>query len=361
MSSGSFPAKHDRIEPSGLRSGAQSEAAGAMMGLLNGAWAARLVHAAAELGIADHLADRPLDSDALALATKTHAPSLARLLRALTAIDVLHESAERRYTLTPLGATLRTGVPGSMRAWALLFFSDDQGRAWEALPHAIRTGEHAFRHIFGTDMWTRLAARPEAARLFDEGMQNLTQGAYGQLTTHYPFEKFASIVDVGGGNGALLLPVLERHPAMRLTIFDLPHVADAARSRIAAAGLSDRCEAVGGDAFIAVPAGADAYVLKGVIHDWEDKESVAILRTCRAAMRNDSKLLLIERILPEQIDPNDASTRAKFIADINMFVNPGGRERTEAEFRDLLAQAGLRLTSIIPMPSPQAVMEVMRA
>src|SRR5215813_4842109 len=123
-------------------------------------------------------------------------------------------------------------------------------------------------------MWTRLAERPEAARLFDEAMQGLTQGVNGPLTTNYPFEKFGWIVDVGGGNGSLLLPVVEHHPAMRLTIFDLPHVADAVRGQIAAAGLSDRCEAVGGDAFVAVPGGADAYVLKGVIHDWEDEEAV---------------------------------------------------------------------------------------
>jgi orsellinic acid C2-O-methyltransferase len=207
-------------------------------------------------------------------------------------------------------------------------------------------------------MWTRLAERPEAARLFDEAMQSLTQGVTGLLSTNYPFEKFGWIVDVGGGNGSLLLPVLERHPTMRATVFDLPHVADAARSRIAAAGLSDRCEAVGGDAFVAVPAGADAYVLKGVIHDWEDKEAIAILRTCRVAMSDGSKLILIERILPEQIDPDDALTRAKFIHDINMMVNPGGRERTEAEFRKLLAQADLRLTRVLSMPGPLAIMEV---
>jgi orsellinic acid C2-O-methyltransferase len=334
------------------------EPAEAMMGLLNGAFAARLVHAAADLGIADCIADGSRDVESLARATKAHAPSLARLLRALTAIGIVHESAERRYSLTPLGATLRSDVPGSMRAWALLVFSDDQGRAWEELPHAVRTGDHAFRHIFGTDMWTRLAARPEAARLFDDAMQSLTQGVYRQLTTNYPFEKFNWIVDVGGGNGALLLPVLEHHPAMRATVFDLPHVADAARSRIAAAGLADRCDAVGGDAFVEVPSGADAYVLKGVIHDWEDEEAIAILRTCRAAMPKGARLLLIERILPEQINQDDASTRAKFIADINMFLNPGGRERTEAEFRDLLAQAGLCLTGIVKMPAPQAVMEI---
>lgn len=150
------------------------EPAEAMMGLLNGAFAARLVHAAADLGIADCIADGSRDVEFLARATKAHAPSLARLLRALTAIGIVHESAERRYSLTPLGATLRSDVPGSMRAWALLVFSDDQGREWEELPHAVRTGDHAFRHIFGTDMWTRLAARPEAARLFDDAMQSLS-------------------------------------------------------------------------------------------------------------------------------------------------------------------------------------------
>ena len=329
-----------------------------LMRLVTGAWAARLVHTAVELGIADHLADGPRGVDFLAAQTRAHAQSLARLLRALTAIGVLHETEDRLYSLTTLGVTLRSNVPGSMRAWVLLAFSDDQGTAWEALSHAVRTGELAFRHIFGTDMWTRLAERPDAARLFDEAMQSLTQGANGRLITNYPFEKFGWIVDVGGGNGSLLMPVLERHPAMRATIFDLPHVADAARSRIAAAGLSDRCEAAGGDAFVAVPAGADAYVLKGVIHDWEDKEAIAILRTCRAAMSDGSKLILIERILPEQIDPDDALTRAKFIHDINMMVNPGGRERTEAEFRNLLSQAGLRLACVLAMPGPLAVMEV---
>jgi hypothetical protein len=338
--------------------GLRPDAASAMMNLLNGAWAARLVHAAAELGIADHLGEEPRDAAFLATATRCHTPSLARLLRALTAIGVLHETDDRRYALTPLGATLRSEVPGSMRAWALLFFSDDQGKAWEALPHAVRTGEHAFRHIFGADQWARLAARPEAARLFDAGMQSMTQGVNGPLITHYPFGNYKWIVDVGGGNGALLLPMLSQHPTMRVTVFDLPHVADAARRHIAEQGLSDRCEAVSGDAFVAVPPGADAYVLKGVIHDWEDEEAIAILRTCRAAMRADSTLLLIDRILPERIDPTDALTQAKFITDINMFINPGGRERTEAEFRDLLSRGGLRLARVIPMPCPQAVMEV---
>ena len=340
------------------KAGVDPGAASAIMSILTGAWAARLVHTAAELCIADHLADGPRGVDFLAAQTEAHKESLARVLRALTAIGVLHESRERSYSLTQLGITLRSDVPGSMRAWVLLALSDDQGSAWDALTHAVRTGEHAFRHIFGTDMWARLAERPEAARLFDEAMQSLTQGVNGPLITNYPFEKFGWVVDVGGGNGSLLLPLVERQPGMRLTTFDLPHVTDAVRNRIDAAGLSDRCEAVGGDAFVAVPAGADAYVLKGVIHDWEDKEAVAILRVCRAAMRDGSKLLLIERILPDQIDPDDPFTRAKFIHDINMMVNPGGRERSEAEFHNLVAQADLRLTRVISMPIPLAVMEI---
>lgn len=332
------------------------DAAGAMMRLITAGWAARMVHTAAELGIADHLGE-PRDAASLAAATSSHAPSLARLLRALAAIGVLHESGERTYTLTPLGATLRRDVPGSMRAWVLLCFGDEQGRAWEALTHAVRTGEHAYRHLFGTDIWTRLAQQPEAARLFDEAMQGLTQGANGALIAHYPFERYGWTVDVGGGNGALLMPVLARHPGMRATLFDLPHVAEAARARITEAGLSGRYEAIGGDAFMAVPAGADAYVLKGVIHDWEDAEALAILRNCRAAMRADSRVLVIERVLPERINPSDPLSPARFIHDINMMLNPGGRERTEAEFRDLLARAGLRLARVVPTPCPLAVIE----
>jgi hypothetical protein len=329
-----------------------------MMSVVTGAWAARLVYTAAELAIADHLADGPHGVNLLAARTGSHAPSLTRLLRALTAIGVLYESEDRSYRLTPLGATLQSDVPDSMRSWVLLVFSDDQGASWQALTHNIRTGENAFRHLFGKDIWARLAERPEAARLFDNAMESITRGANSHLVANYPFEQFDWIVDVGGGNGSLLLPVAERHSSMRVTILDLPHVAEVSRRRIAAAGLGPRCEAVDGDAFTAVPAGADAYVLKGVIHDWDDKEAVAILRTCRAAMLDRSRLLLIERIIPERIDVNDPLTRAKFIHDINMMVNPGGRERTQAEFCALLAQANLRLKRALSMSGPLAVMEI---
>jgi len=334
------------------------ETAVAMMRLLNGALAARLIHAAAEFRIADCLANGPRDVESLARETKTHAPSLRRLLRALAAIGILLETDDRRYTLTPIGETLRTDVPGSMWAWAMLVFSDDLGRAWDALSHAVRTGENAFRHIFGVDYWARLASRPDAARLFDEAMQSLTQGVGGLLITHYPFHNYNWIVDVAGGNGSLLLPVVLRHPTMRVTVFDLPHVADATRAQIEAAGLADRCEAVGGDMFTSLPKGADAYVLKGVIHDWDDREALAILRSCRAAMSAESRLLLIDRVLPERIDPRDDSAPGNFIQDMQMWLNVNGRERTEQEFRSLLAQAGLRLSRTVSVPSPSKVMEI---
>lgn len=334
-----------------------TDAAGAMMRLVTGAWAARMVHTAAELRLADHLSDGPRDAGFLAAAAGAHQPSLARLLRALAAIGILSEDEQRHYALTPLGATLRSDAPGSMRPWVLLCFGDDQGKAWEALTHAVRTGEHAYRHIHGVDKWTRLAQHPEAARLFDAAMQSLTQGANGALIAHYPFDRHRWIVDVGGGNGALLMPVLARHPGMRATLFDLPHVAEAARGAIAEAGLADRYEAVGGDAFRSVPSGADAYVLKGVIHDWEDAEATAILRNVRHAMGRQSRLLLIERILPERIDAADILTPGRFIHDINMMLNPGGRERTEAEFRRLLAGAGLGLLRVVSVPCPLSVIE----
>ena len=336
---------------------ATPEAAAAITRLVTGSWIARMVHAAAELGIPDHLADEARDAASLARLTVTHAPSLARLLRALAAIGVLHEDDDRRYSLTQFGATLRTGVPGSMRAWVLYHQSEASSRGWEVLPHAIRTGENAFRHARGTDVWTFHSMHPDISMLFDQAMQSLTQGLNAAVARDYPFANFRWIIDVGGGNGSLLIPILERHPAVRGTVLDLPHVADGARARIAAAGLAARCDALGGDAFVAVPPGADAYMLKTVIHDWEDDEAIAILRTCRAAMPAHAKLLLIERLLPERIDPDDALTRANFLNDMNMLVNPGGRERSEGEYRDLLARSGLRLARIISTPSPSVVIE----
>lgn len=330
----------------------------AMAQLLNGAWIARVIHTAAELGLADYLSANPRDATSLADAMTAHAPSLARLLRALAAIGVVHETADRCYTLTPLGATLQSDRPASMRGWARPILSEIDEYPWRALTDVIRTGDYAFQLAFGTDAWTYRSTHPEASKLFDEAMQSLTQGANAAVVTSYPFEGFEWIVDVGGGNGALLLSILEQHPGARGTVFELPHVIEHARERIAASNFKGRCEAVEGDAVTAVLAGADAYILKGVIHGRNDAEAVGIYRNCRKAMPAHAKLLVMERVLPERVDPADARNRTNLLVDVNMMLmSPGGRERTEDEHRQLLMQAGLRIERVVPTPSPLAIIQ----
>ena len=316
----------------------RGEAARAMHRLLAGSWVAQIIHAAAELGLADHFSEEAKDVASLASATATHPPSLARLLRALAAVGVVHETDDRRYTLTSLGATLRTDQPGSMRAWARFILGEELDRVWGALPDAIRSGDTGFRHAFGTDLRSYIATHPDTATLYNAAQQSLTQGLNAEIGAYYPFGNFGWTVDVGGGIGTLLLPILDRHPKMRGTIFELPQVAAQAHERIAAAGLATRCDAVDGNAFDTIPAGADAYAMKSVLHGKTDDEAEAILRNCRHAMPTHAKLLIIERLLPERIDPDDALARENLLMDINMMVAGGGRERSEADYRALLVK-----------------------
>ena len=334
------------------------QAAAIMNRLLAGKRVAHVVRAAAELGLADHLEDeRPLDVQSIAEATSTHAPSLARLLRALAAIGIVHETDDRRYRLTPVGATLRTNAADSMRASVDLFYDELIERPWLALPHAVRTGELAFRQVFGTDLWTYLSDHPVSSNLFDRQQQNNTQVVNASLISCYPFGSFKWIVDVGGGIGSLLIPILEQNAEMRGTIFELPQVAAHARQRVAAAGLASRCEVIGGDALISVPSGADGYMLKSVIHNWEDAQALRILQNCRSAMQVHGKVIVIERLLSERADPGDEQALGKFLSDIMMMLLAGGRERTEEEFKTLLAEAGLRLNRLVPTAGLPSIIE----
>jgi DNA-binding HxlR family transcriptional regulator len=194
----------------------RAEAAAVMHRLLAGGWVAQIIHTAAEIGLADHFGEEDRDVASLASATATHPPSLSRLLRALAAIGVVHETDDRRYTLTPLGTTLRTHEPGSMRAWARFILGDEMGRTWRALLYAIRTGDMAFQHLFHTDIWSYRSTHPDFATLCNDAVQSVTQGVNAQIGAHYPFGNFGWIVDVGGGNGALLLSILEHHPEVRV-------------------------------------------------------------------------------------------------------------------------------------------------
>jgi hypothetical protein len=322
----------------------------AMHRLLAGGQVSQAVHVAASLGIADLLAAGPRGSDELAAETDTHAPSLYRLLRALAAIGVLHEDDERRFSLTPQGELLRSDVPGSVHGWAAFVGRPYIREAWSALAHSIRTGENAFRHVHGTDVWSYRAERPEESAAFDSAMQSLTGGANQALVDAYDFGRFGTIVDVGGGNGALLAALLAAYPALRGIVFDQEHVVANAEAVLAGAGVADRCELAAGSFFEEVPPGGDAYTLKSIIHDWDDEKSVAILQVVRRAMGAGGTLLLIERI----VDPPNEGWRTKF-SDLNMLVNPDGRERTHEEWGTLLQQAGYSLVDVTPTASGFAV------
>ncbi|MGH2374802.1 MAG: methyltransferase [bacterium] len=328
----------------------------AMRKLMAGFQVSRVLHVAAELGIADLLADGPRSSDELAGSTGTHAPALHRVLRALVSLGVFAEDERGRFTLTPLGATLRTGVPGSVRALALLILGGEHYQAWSDLMYSVRTGGTALDHVLELGIWDYYAKDQDRAKIFNEAMENL-KGLFDEaVVASYSFCAFGTVVDVGGGNGSLMAMLLKANPRLKGMVFDLPRVAEVAKRRIAQAGLTERCKVVGGDAFVSVPSGGDAYVLSRVIHDWDDAHSIAILKNCRRAISETGRVLLLERVLPLRIDQSP-TTQAAVLGDVNMLAVTGGRERTESEYRTLYDAAGFRLTRVIPTPSGISVIE----
>jgi hypothetical protein len=317
------------------------------------------LYVAAQLGIADLLADGPQPYETLAAKTGTHAPSLRRVLRLLATAGVFAEGADGRFELTPVGSFLRSG-PGSFRATARLFGGPMVWRAWGDLLNTVRTGEPAFARVFGTDSFGYFADHRDEAAVFDEAMSTFTAMISGAVAAAYDFSSMRSVIDVGGGEGALLTGILRAHPNLRGAVFDLTRLAEGARRQIGAAGLADRYQFVGGDFFEAVPAGFDAYLLKHVIHDWDDAHAVRILETCRRAMGPEAKLLIVEGVYPPRVDGSQES-RGAAANDVNMLVCTGGQQRSEAEFRDLYAAAGFRLTRIVPTMSPARVIEGVKA
>ena len=324
----------------------------ALRRLANGFQVSQAIHVAATLGIADLLTDGARTSDDLAAATGTDARSLYRLLRALAAVGVFREEDGRRFALTELGDGLRSDAPEGIAGWAAFIGRPPYWQAWGDLLHSVRTGESAFRHVHGTDVWTYRAQRPEESATFDRAMMSHTRAANRALLDAYDFGRFGTLVDVGGGNGALLAGLLGAYPALQGILFDQPHVVAGAEEVLRAAGVANRCRIIGGSFFDEVPAGGDAYVLKAIIHDWEDEESLAILRACRAAVPDGGSLLVIER----ELGPPNADPVAK-LGDLNMLVNPGGQERTLDEFGALFEAAGFRLVSATPTAAGLSVIE----
>ena len=317
----------------------------------------RALHLAAKLGIADLLKDGPRHYSELAADTATHAPSLNRVMRLLASAGVFAEWENGNFALTPVGEFLRTDVPGSMRSAVMLFAGVGIQDSWKELEYCVQTGEPAFRRTSPDgDAFSHFAQNPEQAKVFDEAMATFTAQAASAVAAAYDFSTFGSVVDVGGGNGALLIGILKAHPTVQGVVFDMPRVAESAIRQIAAAGLASRCQAVGGNFFEAVPPGGDAYLLKHVIHDWNDERATVILTNCHRAMGPDSKLLLVEGVYPRRIDQSDAS-RGATATDVNMLVCTGGRQRSEAEFRSLYAASGFQLTRIVPTLARASVIE----
>ena len=323
----------------------------ALFRMVTGYYVSRALYVAAELGIADLLAQGPRHYEDLAQATDAHGASLNRVLRLLASVGVFAEEDDGRFALTQLGHYLKSGVPGSMRAAARLFGGRTQD-AWTGLLDTVRTGDPAFRRSGQTDPFASMAADPAQAALFDDAMADWTRQVAVAAAAAYDFSRFGTIVDIGGGNGTLLAGILGATAGPRGIVFDLPHVAARARARLADMGLAERCTAVEGDFFKEVPRGGDAYLLKHVIHDWNDERAVEILKACRRAMGPDAKLLIIEGVYPPRIDQSPAS-RGAAANDVNMLVCTGGRQRSEPEFRALYEAAGFTLTRLVPTPPLQ--------
>lgn len=323
----------------------------ALSAMIDGFQVSQAIRVAAALGIADLLKDGSRSVDDLADKTGASAPALRRLLRALASVGVFNE-AEGRFRQTPLSEHLRSDAPGSLRAWAIHIGQPYFWNTWAQLLRSVKSGESAFREVHGTTAWDYRASHPEENAIFNAAMSDLSKGVVDAIVPSYDFSGMRVVADVGGGEGALLAAILVANPNLRGILFDQPHVLTGAKELLQRAGVAERCEVVGGSFFESIPGGADAYILKSIVHDWDDASSTAILRACRAAARESSKLLLVESVLRAGNEPDPA----KFM-DLTMLVMLGGRERTADEFRQLCADAGFRLTSIIPTRSRFCIVE----
>ena len=326
-----------------------------LLSLINANWTTQAVSVATQLRLPELLRDGPRTAHALAQATHCHGPSLIRLLRALTSIDVLTEAADGRFELTSVGALLRADVPGSLAAWAE-FCGTRSWATWGRLVESVRTGDSIRKQASGVDGFHHLEDDAQGALLFNRAMVDLTQPVALAIARSVDWSGMRLIVDVGGGYGELIASILSEHPSLRGILFDLAHATAAAGSRLAAAGVEGRCTLVTGSFFDAVPGAADAYLLKSVLHDWDDDHAVEILRNCRRAMAPHARLFVIERIAPEHFcdSPRDQGIAR---SDLNMLVGTGGRERTQTQYRDLLDAAELRITRLLALGEPYRVIE----
>ncbi|MGH7894844.1 MAG: methyltransferase, partial [Candidatus Binatia bacterium] len=322
-------------------------------------WVPQAIYVAATLGVPDVLAGGPRQSADVARTVGAHPDALHRLLRALVVLELCTQTDDGAFALTPLGGCLRSDTSDSVRAWVLLVAGDVVWQSWGRLIDCVRTGDSVPKQG-GVGVFDGIVANPETAAIFNQSMVQLTRHLAPAIAAAYDFSGIRTIVDIGGGYGALLPPILKANPDMRGMVFDLPHCRDGALRLFEKTGIAARCEFVAGSFFDDTPPKADAYTVKSVIHDWDDERSRALLRNVRKAMPAGARLLVVEPIVPERTgsSPLDVMLAS---SDLNMMVVTGGRERTEAEFRELIHSAGFRVERIVPTPAAMSVIEAFPA
>jgi hypothetical protein len=321
--------------------------------LISGSWITQAIRVAAELGIADIIANGQTSSDVLAEATGSHPRALYRVLRALASVGIFSEHEPGQFALTPMAELLRSDAPTSLRGRARYAGNPEQWRAWGEFGYSVRTAKTAFEHVHGMDVWEYRAKNPTVGAAFNAAMTSMSLQVAHAVADAYDFSVIDTVVDVAGGHGALLMTILRAHSGLRGILTDLPHVADGAEHAVTEAGLSDRCTVVAGDMFAGVPAGGDLYLLSHIIHDWDDERSIAILERCRQALKPGGKVLLIEEVIKVGDQPSFGK-----LGDLQMLVAAGGQERTEEEYRALAEAAGLALERVIPTQASRGIVEL---
>ncbi len=332
---------------------AQTQSSQRLQSQMIGGWIQQGLYVAAELGIADLLAEAPRTAEELAAHTNTHSGALYRVLRALASVGIFAEDVQGRFTLTPLADSLRSDVPESLRSFGIMTGAEFY-QSWGSLLYSVRTGEPGFQERFGAPFFQYMTEHPERHAIYDDAMMIHGIAETEPMLDAYDFSAFQTVADIGGGNGRMLAAILDRHPTVEGILFDLPAVVGRSRATIAELGLSERCQIVGGDFFTSVPA-ADAYVLRHIIHDWDDAEAVSILRNCCEAMNSGGRILVVETVIPPLNEP----CFGKWL-DLMMLI-VGGRERTAEEYERLFAQAGLTLSRIVPTTHEVSIVEGVRA
>jgi hypothetical protein len=320
-----------------------------------GAMLTQALYVAAKLGVADLLAGGPRHIGELAASTNAHERSLYRVLRSLSGTGVFQEVEPKVFALTPLAEPLRSDVSGSMRNGAIFMGEDWHFHVWGNLMHSVKTGKPAWGHTHGAEVFDYFAVNPEQAEIFNGAMTDMSVGVAPFVVEAYDFKGFRTLADIAGGHGYLLAQILKANRELSGILFDVPPVVAGASALLEGEGVAARIERVSGDFFASVPR-ADAYIMKHIIHDWDDERAVTILKNINAAMEPEGRVLIVEAVVPEGNAPHYSK-----LLDLEMLASPGGIERTAEEYAALLAEAGLRLTRVIPTRSPFSIVEAVSA